>query len=216
MKLIDTPPPDRLIERSPVVCLFTGKETTGNRVVAVHIDNYDLYLLGEKEIYDGLLDHKWYSASDDLHSDFDLFCFSTGRPEIPVKPDVHQGCIMDSVFGKLGDPREESSRKPEFVIAAAIWYKDIEQYIKKPVPHGFGPRNIRGGVVFSGWRHPNCLYQMTATTGLRQSEVGEYVQGFITSHGNFVDRVDGATMAIGSGQINKLNYGAKLFSEDLY
>mgnify|MGYP006914158691 FL=1 len=41
-------------------------------------------------------------------------------------------------------------------------------------------------------------------------------QGFITEDGQFVDRIDGATLAIQSGQIQKLKWPPNLYSEDLY
>ncbi|MEO5366974.1 MAG: hypothetical protein H7831_11640 [Magnetococcus sp. WYHC-3] len=41
-------------------------------------------------------------------------------------------------------------------------------------------------------------------------------QGFVTSEGRFVDRVEGAKIAVKSGQIKKLKWPPKLYSEDLW
>ena len=103
----------------------------------------------------------------------------------------------------------------EYILCASIWYKDLE--LKRPdvlEPNGFRPYNVNKGIVFSGWRHHNCLYQMVAMTGKAQHEVGEEIQGFLTSKNRFVDREEGAKIAYEAGQIGddiKI-----LYSEDLY
>lgn len=105
----------------------------------------------------------------------------------------------------------------EQIICSSIWYKELK--LKKPDVlkiRGFAPYNVDKGIVFSGWRHPNCLYQMVAITGLRQAEAGEEVQGFLTNKNRFVDRIEGAEIALKCGQIKKLQFGKRLYSEDLY
>ena len=98
----------------------------------------------------------------------------------------------------------------ETILCSAVWYKELAT----PV---YGPVNVKAGIVFCGHQHVHCLYQMVAMTGKRQSEVGEEVQGFLTSHNRFVDRVVGAKIALLSKQIKKLRYNkTKLFSEDLF
>ncbi|MFA6046456.1 MAG: hypothetical protein WC718_15835 [Phycisphaerales bacterium] len=42
------------------------------------------------------------------------------------------------------------------------------------------------------------------------------VQGFVTSTGRFVDRKDGAEIALASGQVEALRWPPNLFSEDLW
>ena len=42
------------------------------------------------------------------------------------------------------------------------------------------------------------------------------IQGFILSDGTFVDRIEGARIALESGQITKLNWPPELYSEDLW
>ena len=49
----------------------------------------------------------------------------------------------------------------------------------------------------------------------RHEHDGE-VQGFLLSDGSFVDRIEGAKIAIESGQILKLNWPPNLYSEDLW
>lgn len=105
----------------------------------------------------------------------------------------------------------------ETIICSAIWYKDL--YLKKPEvlePRNYRPNNCDRGIVFCGWRHANCLYQMVAITGLRNYEAGESVQGFLTNKNRFVDRVEGARIALETGQCKQLQFGKILYSEDLY
>ena len=101
------------------------------------------------------------------------------------------------------------------ILCAAIWYKELP-LLKPEVlkPRGFSPYNVDKGVVFCGWRHSNCIYQKVAVTGLRDSESGENVQGFLTSDNRFVDREEGAIIAFNAGQIKEEK--KRLFSEDLY
>lgn len=100
--------------------------------------------------------------------------------------------------------------KQESIICSAIWYKDLST----PV---YGPKNVDKGIVFCGHRHPHCLHQMVSMTGKRQCEVGEEVQGFLTNTNRFVDREEGAKIALECKQITHLNYSNKtLYSEDLY
>ena len=106
----------------------------------------------------------------------------------------------------------------ERIVCAAIWYKDIP--LKKPEalePRGFRCFNVDCGIVFFGLNHMHCLYQMVAITGLRAAESGEYIHGFLTTKNRFVERVEGAKIALACEQIEKLNYSkTKLYSEDLY
>lgn len=103
----------------------------------------------------------------------------------------------------------------EYILCAAIWYKDLP-LIKPEVlePRGFGPYNVDIGVVLCGWRHPNCIYQKSAITGLRDAECGRKVEGFLTSKNRFVDRKEGLQIAIKTNQTTKLT--GILYSEDLY
>ena len=42
------------------------------------------------------------------------------------------------------------------------------------------------------------------------------IQGFVTSNGTFVDRIEAAAIAIGCGQIKELAHPPNLYSEDLW
>ena len=103
----------------------------------------------------------------------------------------------------------------EKILCAAIWYKDLP-LLKPEVlePRGFRPKNVDRGIVFCGYRHPNCIYQKVAVTGLRDAESGEYVQGFLTNKNRFVDREEGAIIAYDTRQIEQQK--KTLYSEDLY
>lgn len=98
----------------------------------------------------------------------------------------------------------------EKIICSAIWYKDLS------TPR-YNPINVDRGIVFSGFRHVQCLHQMITMTGLRQCEAGDEVQGFLTNKNRFVDRIEGANIAINAGQVIELKFSKKkLYSEDLY
>jgi hypothetical protein len=104
--------------------------------------------------------------------------------------------------------------KEEYILCAAIWYKDIP--IKKEIPHNVLPVNCDKGLVFCGYRHTHCMYTMVSVTGLRsvEPEVGEHIQGFLTSKNRFVDREEGAAIHTANG--HKIDFENRLFSEDLY
>lgn len=117
--------------------------------------------------------------------------------------------------------RDHSKPEKEYILCASIWYKDL-QLIKPEIlePRGFRPYNVDRGVVVSGWRHGNCIYQMCAITGKRDipAEVGESIQGFLTNKNRFVDREEGYSIAEKAGQLNDRSRGGSkfLYSEDLY
>jgi len=87
----------------------------------------------------------------------------------------------------------------EYVICAAYWYKTGDES-----PRGFVAQNISTGIVIGQWRHCNVIHAWRQASNLRtaKSEI-DYVDGFITSHGNFVDRVQAAEIAYNAGQIPK-------------
>jgi hypothetical protein len=106
----------------------------------------------------------------------------------------------------------------EYVLCAAIWYKDGTE-----APRGMIAQNISSGVVIGQWRHGNCI-TVRATNPLwnarklaesRGEDSGniltfedtkkyfDEVDGFITSEGRFVDRWQAAELAILSGQISE-------------
>lgn len=122
----------------------------------------------------------------------------------------------------------------EWVICAAIWYQDGTE-----APRGFIAQNIDSGVVIGQWRHGNCI-NVRSTNPLwnakrlaeRKGEIPmftkyedtleyfNYVDGFITSYGRFVDRWQGMEIAYEAGQVDekrakKKNYdGEKYTSEE--
>ena len=107
----------------------------------------------------------------------------------------------------------------EYVLCAAIWYKDGTE-----APKGFIAQNIDSGVVIGQWRHGNCI-NIRATNPIwnkktlneRLDREGgavpmmvsnekpdieyDYVDGFITSKGRFVDRWQAAKIALDCGQL---------------
>lgn len=110
----------------------------------------------------------------------------------------------------------EITKKKEYILCAAIWYKDIE--LKKEIPQVL-PKNCDRGLVVLGHRHGQAMWTMSCLTGLRTCEIGEdcsgeHEQGFLTNTNRFVDREEGAKIAFNSGQIKEET--TRLFSEDLY
>lgn len=104
---------------------------------------------------------------------------------------------------------------PEYILCAAIWYKDIPLIKPETLePKGFNPYNVDRGMVFCGWRHANCIVAKSAITGLRDSQCGEHIQGFLTSKNRFVDREEAAEIAYLREQISQKK--KELYSEDLY
>ena len=105
----------------------------------------------------------------------------------------------------------------EKILCACVWYKDLEKIIDIP-PSVFLPTNIDKGIIFCGFRHGQCIYTACAITGLKQSESGESVQGFLTSKNRFVTREEALQIALKENQVINIDEirGDRLFSEDLY
>lgn len=96
----------------------------------------------------------------------------------------------------------------EKILCAAIWFKDLPMAKNSPV-------NINKGLVLCGYRHVFISDQMTALTKKHLLDCGEYVHGFLTSTGRFVDRKQGAKIFEQTGGV--LGFMSdELFSEDLY
>ena len=105
----------------------------------------------------------------------------------------------------------------EIILCAAVWYK--EMIIKKEeVPlDRYLPENCDKGIVFLGHRHGQCIYSKYAITGLRDSESGENIQGFLTNLNRFVDRKEGWIIAKEAEQIIRVSgTEGTLYSEDLW
>jgi len=81
------------------------------------------------------------------------------------------------------------------IVAAAIQHKGLTFSLPQPA------------------RHHHILHLM-AELGLPIPIQGK--QGFMNSHGNFVDRELAAQIAIADGQITELRWPPELFSEDLW
>ena len=109
----------------------------------------------------------------------------------------------------------------EWVLCAAIWYKDGTE-----APRGFIAQNISSGVVIGQWRHGNIVNIRATNKIWNKRKLEErlnradddvpmrisdekpdvdydYVDGFITSKGNFVDRWQGMKLAYEAGQVDK-------------
>lgn len=106
--------------------------------------------------------------------------------------------------------------KPEYIVCAAIWYRDFDR--KRPISNQ--PNGIFEGVVVGGLNHAQCISIFNGLTGIRTPEAGLSIQGFITSKNRFVDRSVAMRIARSNGQqppVNTLEEQRKeLYSEDLY
>ena len=109
----------------------------------------------------------------------------------------------------------------EYILCAAIWYKDGTE-----APRGFIAQNISSGVVIGQWRHGNIINIRATNPVWNKRMLAEklnhvdddvpmrisdekpdvdydYVDGFLTSKGNFVDRWQGMKLAYEAGQVDK-------------
>lgn len=118
------------------------------------------------------------------------------------------------------DEQVKNKKSREYILCAAIWYKDIT--LKKEIPQVL-PKNCDRGLVVLGHRHGQAMWTMSCLTGLRSVEnaedgVGEHEQGFLTNTNRFVGREEALEIAIREDQVMDRNEirGDRLFSEDLY
>ena len=106
----------------------------------------------------------------------------------------------------------------EYILCAAIWYQDGTE-----APRGFIAQNIDKGVVIAQWRHGNVINVRATNPIWNKKTLAErgkgdapmrisdespdveydYVDGFITSKGNFVDRWQGMKLAYEAGQVDE-------------
>ena len=99
----------------------------------------------------------------------------------------------------------------EYILCAAIWYKDC--------PLGlYGPKNIDRGIVLCGHRHPGIIHQHVTLLGKSAFQMGDNEQGFLTSTNRFVNRGEALEIALKNDQVMDINEirGKELYSEDLY
>ena len=106
-----------------------------------------------------------------------------------------------------------NTKKPEYIICSAIYFKDGKKYEEQP-------KNIVDGFVVCGRRHSNCYITAWALSGSQEitdkmNEVnGKCIHGFLTSKNNFMNREEAGKLAFDMKQIDKPTNC--LFSEDLY
>ena len=75
------------------------------------------------------------------------------------------------------------------------------------------------GKVWTGRRHGNVISLIVAETGIRPVGRSDFIQGFVTDDGKFVDRIEAFKIAVACNQLlDKTDpWGPPtLFSEDLY
>jgi len=72
---------------------------------------------------------------------------------------------------------------------------------------------LKDDKIYIGHRHHNIIRQIVEETGITPAGG---IQGFYTSEERFVDRIEAASIALKSGQIEKLQWPPNLYSEDLY
>jgi len=99
----------------------------------------------------------------------------------------------------------------EFIICAAIHFKDGKKYEHQP-------KNIETGIVVTGRRHHNCYFTVFMLSGEKWNAV-DHVQGFLTSTDIFVNRKEAYQIAKREGQLfSGMLHDDKptLISEELY
>lgn len=114
----------------------------------------------------------------------------------------------------------------ERILCAAVW---VDTGKAEPPRRSYAyPKT---GLMFCGWRHGDCLCGVGAWWRLVDDVERERIegingegtpwnrQGFLTSTGRFVDRDEGAQIAVAAGQTGANGRSVEtnhLFSEDLY
>ena len=96
--------------------------------------------------------------------------------------------------------------KKEYILCAAIWYKDLPRLICQP-------KNIKKGLVVCGYNH-NDIIQVVVNISKLTTVSYANEQGFLTSKNRFVDREEAAIIAFEADQTDKLL--TTLYSEDIY
>lgn len=111
----------------------------------------------------------------------------------------------------------------EHILCAAIWV-DTGKVEQPARSYGY-PKT---GLLFTGWRHPDCFVTLNAWASYlskeRRAEIGKEQfagrnQGFLTSRGRFVDRREAFEIALKAKQIPEEwdeDTPKTLISEDLY
>jgi hypothetical protein len=87
--------------------------------------------------------------------------------------------------------------KEEYILCAAIWYKDGNVYKEQP-------KNISTGIVISGRRHNNCfmtLLQLRSDLDTKSIKSNDIDFGFLTSFDRYVNRSEGFIIAKEQKQI---------------
>lgn len=85
----------------------------------------------------------------------------------------------------------------ERIVSAAIYYGVI---ISLPAPA----------------RHHHIITSVDKNASIDGPTVAPYLQGFLTSHGRYVNRIEGYSIAWAAKQIISGSTGPELFSEDLW
>lgn len=115
------------------------------------------------------------------------------------------------------DPDTLEEVKKEYILCAAIWYKDNTE-----APRGMIAQNIDTGVAIGQWRHGNCINVRSTNPVWNAKKLAErkgetpmitkyedtleyydHVDGFLTSEGRFVDRWQGMKLAYEAGQVDE-------------
>lgn len=103
---------------------------------------------------------------------------------------------------------QKKEMKREYILCAAIWYRDSKVYNHQP-------KNIESGYVMCGRRHHNVISLNYALTE-KPTRHENSTQGFVTNLNRFVDRLEGNAIAIAAEQVIGNTEGDELISEDLY
>jgi len=69
-------------------------------------------------------------------------------------------------------------------------------------------------IIISGYRHGDCFNIVQKLCPIKY--ISQMDQGFITSFGRFVDRVEAKQIAVQANQLIRESVFSELFSEDIY
>lgn len=144
---------------------------------------------------------------------------------------IRSGYTMDQWRQFIDDAMEAAKREAEAYSEAEAEYdeeEDIRECRTYAEAEGLMPEfcicsaiRMPDGEVIYGHRHSHCLDVVRARTDVKREDIVKAEQGFVTSTGQFVDRVRAMEIQKQSGRPSKylpdgVYFGTKLFSEDLY
>lgn len=160
-------------------------------------------LLSEKEAFFIWSIIAWWRPTHVLMSKL-YFCFGdVGR----AKWSKHFG--ENHELPRFLEVAESIKRHPEWLKGLNVDIKESERIICAAI-------RTKRNVIIRGHRHSDCIRAASSRPHITQDDIQYRAEGFITSSGRFVQRVEAMKIAIAAGQYTAEKGRDKLYSEDIY